>query len=322
MKKEGLTRKNEYEIVNYNAGNFHVFLVNLLYRTPHTHKDFEIGLILNGEVTMKLPGLYSRKLIKNDIFVLNPYQSHEFAATEPSTVLSLQVHPSFFANFFPKINQVEFTKHAILYSDEKKLCEDLYGILTNLGMEYFKKEELSTLKCASLVNSLFYTLLDNLPNVISSENENNDARIKGQRMRRLIRYIEEHYSEKILLKDLAERENLDLYYLSHFFTENFGIPFQKYLALLRCEKARSLLLLTDLPLLDISLSLGFSDPKYFNRYFKESYGCSPKEYRVKFSTMDLRDQQFSMLTTQKFMSDEAGKVFLSKLVSDTDSQKP
>ena len=131
-------------------------------------------------------------------------------------------------------------------------------------------------------------------------------------MRRIVSYIEDHFSEKILLSDIADEENLDLYYLSHLFTESFGIPFQKYIAKLRCEHARSLLLMTDRSLLDISISLGFSDPKYFNKNFKDLYGCTPKEYRVRFSSLDLSMQQISMLTTQEFMSKEASKVFLSR----------
>ena len=131
-------------------------------------------------------------------------------------------------------------------------------------------------------------------------------------MRRIVSYIEDHFSEKILLSDIADEENLDLYYLSHLFTESFGIPFQKYIAKLRCERARSLLLMTDRSLLDISISLGFSDPKYFNKNFKDLYGCTPKEYRVRFSSLDLSMQQISMLTTQEFMSKEASKVFLSR----------
>ena len=58
----------------------------------------------------------------------------------------------------------------------------------------------------------------------------------------------------MLLGDLAEEMGVSLYYLSHFFKENFGMPFQEYLSRLRCEKARHDLLMTDLSLLDQYLS--------------------------------------------------------------------
>ena len=87
-------------------------------------------------------------------------------------------------------------------------------------------------------------------------------------MGKIVDYIDRHSSEKLLLSDIAEKENLNLYYLSHLFKSSFGMPFQEYLSRVRCEKARKQLILTDLSLLDICLSCGFSDPKYFNRDFQ------------------------------------------------------
>lgn len=132
------------------------------------------------------------------------------------------------------------------------------------------------------------------------------------RMRRIIRYMEEHYTEKLLLSDIAREENLDLYYLSHFFRECFGITFQDYVTRLRCEKARQLLLLTEYSLLDISIGSGFSDPKYLNKGFLRQYGCTPKAYRKNFRNARLEEQQQSMLTAQEFLSDEAALVILDK----------
>ena len=36
-------------------------------------------------------------------------------------------------------------------------------------------------------------------------------------MRKITHYIDEHYSEKLLLSDIARKEDLSLTYLSHFF---------------------------------------------------------------------------------------------------------
>jgi AraC-like DNA-binding protein len=39
------------------------------------------------------------------------------------------------------------------------------------------------------------------------------------------------------------------------------------------------MLRTDKNFLDISLSTGFSDPKYFNQYFKRLFGMTPKQIK-------------------------------------------
>ena len=55
---------------------------------------------------------------------------------------------------------------------------------------------------------------------------------------------------------------------------------------------------------------GFSDPKYFNKSFKEQYGCTPKQYRKDFEKLELKEQQRNMLSTQEFLSDRASLVLL------------
>ena len=57
------------------------------------------------------------------------------------------------------------------------------------------------------------------------------------------------------------------------------MSFQEYLNQKRFEYACRLLFTTDRRILDISLSSGFSDVRYFNQAFLEQYGCTPKEYR-------------------------------------------
>ena len=44
--------KDEFEVISHGAADYKVFVVNLLYRTPHIHKDFEICLLLEGSVRL------------------------------------------------------------------------------------------------------------------------------------------------------------------------------------------------------------------------------------------------------------------------------
>ena len=143
----------------------------------------------------------------------------------------------------------------------------------------------------------------------------------ARRTRSISQYIEQHAGEKLLLSDIAARENLSLYYLSHLFKETFGMPFQTYLLKIRCENARRLLLLTDLSLLDICISCGFSDPKYFNKGFRQQYQLSPKEYRQQFRHEKLPQQQKSMLTTQEFLSESASLIVLENAYRKSGSYK-
>ncbi|MDE7285282.1 MAG: AraC family transcriptional regulator [Lachnospiraceae bacterium] len=306
--------KSEYEIISHNNSNFHIFLVNLLYRTPHIHKDYEISLVVEGSFSLITPDGTSA-LSAGDIFVMNPFGSHELKADVPALILSLQVSPAFFTSYYPQMEQTEFDVSLLSCSLNPAICKHVRELLLDLARAYYGKEDCSSLKCASLINQLFFYLLSTQAHHPIPEKEKKSFLTKGTRMRNILCYIETHYTEKLLLSDIAGQEKLDLYYLSHFFKECFGVTFQDYVTKLRCERARQLLLLTDYPLLDISISCGFSDTKYFNKGFQKQYGCTPKEYRKNFQNARLEQQQKSMLTTQEFLSESASLITLEKAAS-------
>lgn len=302
------TNKNEYEIISHNQANFKFFLVNLLYRTPHAHKDFEIGLIVKGSINL-ITLNHMHHLKTGDFFVMNPYQSHELQADSPALVMSLQVPSAFFITYFPKIPNLEFQSEVI--TEDREVKSDVALLMRDLAKEYFRKEALFEFRCAIIIiNHLFYYLFQKIDYKIYTETETKTKQLKGKRARRIMHYVDAHYTEKILLSDIAMEESLDLYYLSHFFKETFGMPFQTYVNKLRCEHARHLLLVTDHSLLDICIESGFSDPKYFNKSFKEQYGCIPKQYRKNFDSLELKEQQNNMLSTQEFLSEESSIVIL------------
>lgn len=304
--KDTNRNSKEYEIITHNAANFKLFLVELLYRNPHAHKDFEVGLIIKGSLNLiTLSGVH--ELSTGDLFIMNPYQSHELQGSEPALIMSLQVPSAFFETYYPDINHVTFLPEVISDQDAKA---NLSKLMIDLAKEYYIKQPLFQFRCAILINHLFYYLFQEIEYTVQTEQEAKANRLKGKRARRIMHYVDDHYTEKILLSDIAAEENLDLYYLSHFFKDTFGISFQNYVNKLRCEHARHLLLVTDYPLLDICMESGFSDPKYFNKSFKEQYGCLPKQYRKNFASLELKDQQYNMLSTQKFLSDEASIVIL------------
>ena len=40
----------EFEVISHGNMDYNIFLNNLLYRTPHVHKEFEVCLLLDGSV--------------------------------------------------------------------------------------------------------------------------------------------------------------------------------------------------------------------------------------------------------------------------------
>ena len=153
----------EFEIISHSQMNFKLFLVNMLYRTPHIHKDFELGLLLDGSLFLQAQN-ETHSLETGDFFVVNPFQSHELKADSPALLVSLQVHPSFFSSYYPRIANLEFTS-LILQRDGTDVRKKLYDMMIELACLYLKKADKFELKCVGLLNLLFAGLLDTLPNI-------------------------------------------------------------------------------------------------------------------------------------------------------------
>ena len=96
----------------------------------------------------------------------------------------------------------------------------------------------------------------------------------------IIKKIEEKYNEvSFNLSSLADEMDLSSGYLSFLFKNLFGIPFQDYLNNIRMEKAKLLLLTTDLKNYEIAELVGIENFNYFNSKFKKTFGITPKEFK-------------------------------------------
>lgn len=100
-------------------------------------------------------------------------------------------------------------------------------------------------------------------------------------IRRIARYLEEHYRENITLESMAEVFSMNPYYFSSYFKKNMGENFKTYLTELRMGRAELLLRSTDMKSYQIALEVGYKNVRQFNENFKARYGMSPSEYRKK-----------------------------------------
>jgi len=95
-----------------------------------------------------------------------------------------------------------------------------------------------------------------------------------------IQYIKRHYAENISLQAVADHVNLSLSYLSNLFKKELQISFVDYLNRYRIERAKELLIGTQMKSYDIAVQVGFSpEYTYFSKVFKKVTGLNPNEYR-------------------------------------------
>ena len=97
-------------------------------------------------------------------------------------------------------------------------------------------------------------------------------------IKKAIDYISEHFSESIILSDIAEYSGVTTSYLCRLFKKNTGITINTHITQLRIEKSKELLS-QNVPIADVARLCGFSDQSYFTKVFRQSEGVTPLKYR-------------------------------------------
>jgi AraC-like DNA-binding protein/ligand-binding sensor protein len=92
-------------------------------------------------------------------------------------------------------------------------------------------------------------------------------------------YIEEHAGDDLSLARISKTVNVSANYFSSLFKQATGLNFSDYLARVRVEKAKNLLLNPNLRISEIAFEVGFQSLSQFNRSFRRIAALSPKEYR-------------------------------------------
>ncbi|MBN2795847.1 MAG: response regulator [Clostridia bacterium] len=91
----------------------------------------------------------------------------------------------------------------------------------------------------------------------------------------------EIFDSQFSLTFLSEKLNLTSNYLSSVFKDIYGIAFQDYVTKARIEKAKLLLIASDMKNYEIADAIGFEDVNYFATRFKKYTGMTPKQYKGK-----------------------------------------
>jgi AraC-like DNA-binding protein/ligand-binding sensor protein len=94
-------------------------------------------------------------------------------------------------------------------------------------------------------------------------------------------YITEHQNEDMSLSDVAASVNTSAFYFCKMFKQATGLTFTDYLARVRIEKVKNLLLNPHKRISEVAYEVGFQSLSQFNRVFRRVTGQSPTVWRAK-----------------------------------------
>ena len=94
------------------------------------------------------------------------------------------------------------------------------------------------------------------------------------------KYILENYHRNISLAEVSNVVSMNYSYFSKFFKKETGLSYVEYLTKIRMEEAKRLLADPTNKIYEVSIKVGYDNPKYFTRTFTTYFGVSPKSYRA------------------------------------------
>lgn len=99
------------------------------------------------------------------------------------------------------------------------------------------------------------------------------------RIRHVQDYLRNNLDTVFSVPELAAMAGLSTSHFATLFRASAGTSVKEYLKRLRSARARQLLMMTDLPVSQIALTVGYEDALYFSRQFRAINGVSPTEFR-------------------------------------------
>jgi len=240
----------------------------------HWHDEFEILLVQQGSVLVMIPGKEYRLRV-DDLLIIGSGEVHCLTPETGAKWLSVRFAPRMVQPglFEGSTGMQDATRCSCQWDEQTALC--LRQLVGKIADEAFGQAPGWQMAVRSGLYELAVRLLRQQP--VSDEQltrrGNRDTSLK-----KTLSFLAENYTRDISLKECADVVGFNMNYFSRFFRSHTGIHFHQYLTALRLQKAQQLLL-TSLPVTEVIIRSGFQNAKTFNRVFKNTFGCSLREFR-------------------------------------------
>ncbi|MCP1224546.1 AraC family transcriptional regulator [Sebaldella sp. S0638] len=236
----------------------------------HFHEYYVIGFVENGQRRLYCK---NKDYIINpgDMVVLNPFDSHTCLQVNDEAldwrcinikkeVMKEAVEKIYGYDYLPVFSKTVFSDDEIL-----SLLKELHSMIV-IGSESSETRR-----------AVFYKIIEKLFEKYTEQDQNDEITATAE-IRRLCRYMENNYCQKLSLDDFSKIAGQNKFTLLRNFNKIHGLTPYQYLETIRIEKARIYLEEGSTPA-ETALNTGFSDQSHFTRFFKSLIGLTPKQYQ-------------------------------------------
>ena len=251
--------------------------LNFEYPRYHGHTDWEILIVLNGQITHKLNGKEG-VIHKGTACLISPSDKHSilFPNNKPNQFQGL--------NFLAKDSYVKSILD--LYSrfayDRLNTADNTHTIslssnflenLTNSCLEIQGLNYSCTPQNEEHCNILFNSLL------IRFLKQSSVTTTMPSDLASFIRSLNNPNISQEEIKDLQNNLPYSYSNLTRVFKKSVGCTITQYVNKIKLEHSKELLLTTDMTTLTIANALHFESLSHFNHLFKKHFNITPTEYK-------------------------------------------
>ncbi|MCU0324767.1 MAG: AraC family transcriptional regulator [Spirosomaceae bacterium] len=255
------------------------FAVRYFDAPLHFHPEYELTYIING-YGKRFVGDSVEEFSSGDLVLLGSNIPHFWCCDkdfyEDDKLKAEAIVIQFSVDFVEKIigNIPEF--------------KGVYGLLkkSNLGLKFANNESITNTlyqisESRNIIQFLdFLTVLSQVEHGILASQTSKPDTNENERMRRILDFTLNHFTEEISVEKVAEIAHLSVPSFCRYFKQRTRKTYIDYLNELRIAHARRLLMTTDFSISQVGLECGFQNLSNFHRVFKKLVGETPLRFRA------------------------------------------
>lgn len=240
-----------------------------MYCPPHWHEHIELHYIFNGQGTFYL-NQKPLSIGEGSLLIINSNELHMGVSNSKNFEALVVIFEM--KSFSKEIADYNVIFKSLVDSDLK-----INELLTWIYEEEREKKLGYKLAMKGRIYELISYLLRNY--VLESQSaRENTRRIRNlNRLNMVLQYIQDHYSDPIANRELADLIHVSEYRFCHIFKESMGQSPLNYINEVRLKKAYNLLEQKEMTIAEIATVVGFQDYNNFGRQFRKLYGFAPSK---------------------------------------------
>lgn len=234
----------------------------------HGTKDYQIIIVFRGTAIFK----YNDKdiiLSSDEMILIPPGIKNEYKYNSGSYTMWVHFSGTALSKILKSYNIEPLIKYKL--SNSKHFIPYAERIINEL--------QIKKVGFINNCNSYLLYLLTLAKREIDEEIKKKDTDTTLMDLQRVVEDMKINYTENKSIAEYAKLCNLSVYRFIHIFSEKFGVSPYQFLLNIKISRAQYLLTDTDVPIADISKTVGYDDQFYFSRLFKKHTGLSPLQYR-------------------------------------------